>query len=78
MVELDGEMAGQIVGGNVKALTDKHGQMDIRLKGLALSWKGTPMAWEVNGTVSISVHLRDLTDKEKTAHRDNNLAAIRG
>jgi hypothetical protein len=78
MVEMDGEMAGQIVGGIVKALTDKHGQMDIRLKGVQLSWKGTPLSWELNGAVTVSLHLRDLTEKEKQAHRDSNLAAIKG
>jgi len=77
MVEMDREMAGEIVGGIVKALTDKHGQMDVRLKGISLKWKGTPLALELNGALSVTVHLRDLTDKEKAAHRDANLAAIK-
>lgn len=77
MVEFDTKMAGEIVGGILRAMTDKHGQVDVRLKGISLTWKGTPLSLELNGTISVTAHLRDLSDKEKQAHRDANLAAIR-
>ena len=70
-------MAGAMVGEILKALTDKQGQVDIRLKHVALDWKGTPMGLELNGTLSVSIHMHDLNEKEKQALREANIAAIK-
>ncbi|HEV2166048.1 MAG TPA: hypothetical protein VGS23_03585 [Thermoplasmata archaeon] len=71
------DMAGVMLGEVLKALTDKQGQVDIRLKHVALDWKGTPLGLELNGTLSVSVHMHDLNEKEKQAFRDANIAAIK-
>lgn len=60
----------------VKAMIDKHGQVDIRVDGLALQWKGTPIGVELNGTVTLSVHMRDLSPAEKKAHEAATVARI--
>ncbi|HXQ94469.1 MAG TPA: hypothetical protein VN864_04790 [Thermoplasmata archaeon] len=64
--------------GLLDTLTDKHGQIDVRFDGVELRWKGTPLGLELNGSVAVTVHLRDLTDEEKKAHIGKNLERIRG
>ena len=65
------------VSGIVKALIDRHGQMDIRLHHVAMSIPGSPLAVELNGAVSVAVHLRDLTDGERRAHVSRNLSELK-
>jgi hypothetical protein len=59
-------------------LTDKHGEIDVRFDKMELRWKGTPLGIELNGSLVVSVHVRDLTDDEKRAHIRENLGRIRG
>lgn len=49
------------------AVADRHGQLDIRLEHVALRLPLINESLELNGTISLTVHLRDLTDKEKQA-----------
>jgi hypothetical protein len=51
----------------VQAIADRHGEMDIRLEHLSLRLPLLKESIELNGTISVSVHMRDLTDKEKQA-----------
>ncbi|HZY92733.1 MAG TPA: hypothetical protein VFG07_08210 [Thermoplasmata archaeon] len=66
------------VSGLLGALANKHGQMDIRLDRVSLGIPGSPLGVELNGTVSVVVHMRDLTEEERKAHVTRNMAAIRG
>ena len=61
----------------VQAVLDKHGQMDIRLD--RVSWKVPILrdAFELNGTVSVTIHMRDLTDREKQAHVAKTMGSIK-
>lgn len=51
----------------VEALSDRQGEVDVRLEHLSLRLPMIRESIEVNGQVSISVHLRDLSAKEKAA-----------
>lgn len=51
----------------VQAIADRHGQMDIRLDHLELRLPLIHESVELNGTISVSVHMRELTDREKQA-----------
>jgi|HubBroStandDraft_1064217.scaffolds.fasta_scaffold06356_4 hypothetical protein len=51
----------------VQAIADRHGEMDIRLDHLQLRLPLLRESVELNGTISVSVHVRQLTDKEKQA-----------
>lgn len=51
----------------IEALADRHGEIDVRLEHLTLRLPMVPEAIEVNGSVTVSVHLRALTEKEKAA-----------
>ncbi len=52
----------------VSAIANQHGQLDIRLEHLSLRLPMLKDSLEVNGTITVSVHMRELTDKEKQAH----------
>lgn len=51
----------------VQAIADRHGEVDIRLEHLSLRLPLIRESLELNGTISVSVHMRELTDKEKQA-----------
>ena len=71
------EGSAAFVDGVLGALIDRHGQVDIRVDKLSVTMPGSPFGLEVNGTVTITVHMRDLTPAEKQAHVASNVAAIR-
>jgi hypothetical protein len=60
----------------VQAIADRHGQMDIRLEHLSLRLPLLKDSLELNGTISVSVHMRDLTDKEKQARVAKELRTL--
>ncbi|MGD0718534.1 MAG: hypothetical protein ABSA15_03015 [Thermoplasmata archaeon] len=69
------DMAGKgMVEGLIVAMSDKHTQLDLRLKGLTLNLVGAPVKLELNGTVSVSVHMRDLTKEESAALAAEHIA----
>jgi len=77
MTDESQEMNRSMVEGILETLTDRHSQLDIQLKGLTLSLPGTHLSVQLSGTVSVAVHMRDLTDEEKEAHATANIAHIR-
>ncbi len=60
----------------VEAISDRHGELDIRLEHLTLKLPLVPDAIEVNGTISVSAHMRDLTDKEKAARVSKEIRVL--
>ncbi len=58
------------------AMANHQGKLDLRLEGVSLKLPYIPQPLEVNGTVSISFHLRDLTDRERDAHIDKEIRAL--
>lgn len=58
-----GERLGCVRGG-VEALADKHSQLDGNLQRVDIRILQTGMAVELNGLVTLTVHMRDLTDDE--------------
>ncbi|MGI0071176.1 MAG: hypothetical protein ACRECT_03795 [Thermoplasmata archaeon] len=69
-------MSKGLLEGLVDALSDKHSQMDLRLEDLTLSLGDSRLALRLSGTVTVAVHMRDLTDGEKDAHAAANIAKI--
>jgi hypothetical protein len=51
----------------VEALANRHGEVDIRLEHLNLRLPLMRDALELNGVITVSVHLRELSEKEKSA-----------
>ncbi len=52
----------------VEALSDRQGELELRLEHLSMRLPLMPEAIELNGHVTVAVHLRELSDKEKQAH----------
>jgi hypothetical protein len=60
----------------VQAIADRHGQVDIRLENISVRLPLLREKIEVNGTISVSVHMRELTDKEKQARVAKELRTL--
>jgi hypothetical protein len=61
--------------GLIEALADKHSQLDLNFQNVSVRIPGMQqMGVELNGTVTLSVHMRDLTDEEKQAFAARNVA----
>lgn len=71
------EISKGAVEGLIDALMDRQSQLDVRLKGLTLSLAGTHLALQLSGTLTVSVHLRELTEEEKGAHAAATVAHLR-
>jgi len=70
-------MGKGIVEGLIGALSDKHTQLDVQLRNLTLSLGGSQLGLELNGTVTVAVHMRDLSEEERDAHIAHNIAAAK-
>jgi hypothetical protein len=59
----------------VEALSNRHGQVDIRLERFSVK---LPFGGEIEltGAMSVSVHLRELTERERKAHEGRQLHAL--
>lgn len=78
MTEGGEAISKDMVEGIIDALTDRQSQLDVQLKGLTLSVPGTPLSLKLSGTVTVSVHLRELTEEEKSAHAAATIAHVHG
>lgn len=76
MAEESGGISKGLVEGLIEALSNKHSQLDVRLQGLSVSVGDSRLAVRLSGTVSLAIHLRDLSDAEKEAHSVANIARI--
>jgi hypothetical protein len=65
-----------MAGDFVSSLVDKQGQLDLELKGITLEVRGLPLGVEVNGLVTVSMHMRELTDEEKKARSGHVVATL--
>jgi hypothetical protein len=66
-----------LVEGVIDALTDKHSQLDLRLRALTLSLGDSRLSLKLSGDLTVAVHLRDLSEEEKAAHVASTVASIR-
>jgi hypothetical protein len=71
-----GEIEKGILEGLFEALADKHSQLDINLQGLNIKLPSTQLSVELNGLVTLTVHMRDLTEDEKKASAARNVTLM--
>ncbi len=68
--------AGGFFEGVLETLADKHSQLDISLQNLRVDLPNTRLSVEVNGMVTVTAHVRNLTDDERKASSDRNVALM--
>ena len=71
-----GDVGRGILEGLFEALADKHSQLDINLQGLSVRLPSTQLSVELNGLVTLTVHMRDLTEDEKKASAARNVTVM--
>jgi hypothetical protein len=72
---------GQAIGSEffpklLEAMSGRHAQFDLNLQGITMSLPGTPIGIEISGLVTMTVHMRDMTDGEKKASASKNVALM--
>jgi hypothetical protein len=70
----DGERS--LIEGIIEALSDKHSQVDISLQGMSVKFPNTGIGVELNGLVTVSAHVRDITEDERKASASKNIALM--
>ena len=61
--------------GLIEALADKQSQLDLNFQKVNLSLPGMQqIGLQLDGTITLSVHMRDLTNEEKQALSAKNVA----
>lgn len=65
-----------LVEGIIEALSDKHSQLDISLQGMSVKFPSFGMSMECNGLLTITAHVRDITDDERKASASKNVARM--
>jgi len=61
--------------GMIEALANKHSQLDLNFQKVTVRVPGMQqIGVELDGTVTVSVHMRDMTDEEKRALASKNPA----
>ena len=71
-----GETEKNLFEGLITALANKQSQVDLTFQRTTLRFPGTSFSIEINGTISMVVHMRELTDEEKTVLASKNVASI--
>ncbi len=62
--------------GLITTLANKQSQVDLTFQRTNVRFPGTSFSVEINGTISMVVHMRELTDEEKNALVSKNVANI--
>lgn len=65
-----------LVEGLIEALADKHSQLDINFQKTNIKIPGTQMNIEINGIVTLTTHLRVLTEEERKVSVARNVALM--
>ena len=70
-------VAGELESELVEALANKHSQLDINFQKTGVRILGMQqLGIELNGVVTFTVHMRDLTEDEKKASASKNVALM--
>lgn len=73
-----GSIEGNIFEGLITALANKQSQLDLTFNRTSLRFPGTSVGMEINGTISLVVHMRELTDEEKQMLASKNVSSLSG
>jgi hypothetical protein len=65
-----------LLEGFIEALADKHSQLDVNFQSVSIKIPGMRLGVELNGLITVSVHMRELTDEEKKSSAARNVAIM--
>jgi len=71
-----GESEKNLFEGLITALANKQSQVDLTFVRTNVRFPGTSVGMEITGTISLVVHMRDLTDEEKQILASKNVASM--
>lgn len=63
-----------LLEGLIEALANKHSELALNFEHTSLGIPSLHTTVEVNGTVRITIHMRELTDNEKQALAQRNIS----
>jgi hypothetical protein len=70
------EVEKSLFGGILEALSGKHSQLDINLQGMSIRLPNLGMSVDLNGLVTVTCHIRDITEDEKKASAAKNVTLM--
>jgi hypothetical protein len=65
-----------VIAGLLEALADKHSQLDINLQKVTIKLPNMQVGVELDGLVTVTVHMRNLTEDEKKASAAKNVGMM--
>ena len=65
-----------VIAGLLEALADKHSQLDINLQKVTIKLPNMQVGVELDGLVTVTVHMRNLTEDEKKASAARNVGMM--
>ena len=76
MSEENSEKEANFFEGLIESLADKHSQLDINFQKTNIKLPGMEKTIEIDGLVTFSVHVRELTEEEKKASSKKNVVMM--
>jgi hypothetical protein len=65
-----------VIAGLLEALADKHSELDINLQKVTIKLPSMQVGVELDGLITVTVHMRNLTDDEKRASAAKNIGMM--
>ncbi|MGI0102048.1 MAG: hypothetical protein ACREA7_05565 [Nitrosotalea sp.] len=76
MSKEDSGMDARFFEGLIESLADKHSQLDINFQKTNIKLPGIEKTLEIDGLVTLSIHVRELTEEEKKASSKKNVVLL--
>ena len=76
MSKEDSGMDANFFEGLIESLAGKHSQLDINFQKTNVKLPGIEKTLEIDGLVTLSVHVRELTEEEKRASSKKNVVLL--
>lgn len=64
--------------GMISALANKHSELELNFDRTTLRFPTLQMSVELSGAITLSVHMRDMSEEEKKALASKKIAAMSG
>jgi hypothetical protein len=65
-----------VIAGLLEALADKHSELNIYLQKVTIKLPNMQVGVELDGLITVTVHMRNLTDDEKRASAARNVGMM--